>query len=112
MIGIMVAVGFFALGEYYAKLFGCSNSVADMVAAGFRIYAVTFLVMGYDVINSMYFYKLWRCKIISFDFVTKGNCVASGIYIDSSGNIWYDRSMGGITLFGNFDCSSFIISDW
>lgn len=26
-----------------------------MVAAGFRIYAVTFLVMGYDVINSMYF---------------------------------------------------------
>ena len=55
MIGIMVAVGFFALGEYYAKLFGCSNSVADMVAAGFRIYAVTFLVMGYDVINSMYF---------------------------------------------------------
>ena len=55
VIGIMVAVRFFALGEYYAKLFGCSNSVADMVAAGFRIYAVTFLVMGYDVINSMYF---------------------------------------------------------
>lgn len=55
VIGIMVAVGFFASGEYYAKLFGCSNSVADMVAAGFRIYAVTFLVMGYDVINSMYF---------------------------------------------------------
>lgn len=26
-----------------------------MVASGFRIYAVTFLVMGYDVINSMYF---------------------------------------------------------
>ena len=55
VIGIIVAVGFFASGEYYAKLFGCSNSVADMVAAGFRIYAVTFLVMGYDVINSMYF---------------------------------------------------------
>lgn len=55
VIGIMVAVGFFVSGEYYAKLFGCSNSVADMVAAGFRIYAVTFLVMGYDVINSMYF---------------------------------------------------------
>ena len=55
VIGILVAVGFFVSGEYYAKLFGCSNSVADMVAAGFRIYAVTFLVMGYDVINSMYF---------------------------------------------------------
>ena len=36
-------------------MFGCSSYVADMVASGFRIYAVTFLVMGYDVINSMYF---------------------------------------------------------
>lgn len=35
-------------------MFGCC-SVADMVASGFRLYAVTFLVMGYDVINSMYF---------------------------------------------------------
>ena len=26
-----------------------------MVSQGFKIYAVTFLVMGYDVINSMYF---------------------------------------------------------
>ena len=55
VIGILVAVGFFVSGEYYARLFGCSNRVADMVAGGFRIYAVTFLVMGYDVINSMYF---------------------------------------------------------
>ena len=55
VIGILVTVVFFVSGEYYAKLFGCSNRVADMVAAGFRIYAVTFLVMGYDVINSMYF---------------------------------------------------------
>lgn len=36
-------------------MFGCSSSVADMVATGFRIYSITFLVMGYDVINSMYF---------------------------------------------------------
>ena len=36
-------------------MFGCSSSVADMVSAGFRFYAVTFLIMGYDVINSMYF---------------------------------------------------------
>ena len=55
VIGILVAVGFFVSGEYYARLFGCNNRVADMVADGFRIYAVTFLVMGYDVINSMYF---------------------------------------------------------
>lgn len=26
-----------------------------MVSVGFRFYAVTFLIMGYDVINSMYF---------------------------------------------------------
>ena len=32
-----------------------SGNVTNMVALGFRIYAVTFLVMGYDVINSMYF---------------------------------------------------------
>ena len=36
-------------------MFGCSNDVTDMVATGFMLYAVTFLVMGYDVINSMYF---------------------------------------------------------
>ena len=29
--------------------------MADMVSAGFRFFAVTFLFMGYDVINSMYF---------------------------------------------------------
>ena len=36
-------------------MFGCSDSVADMVSAGFRIYTATFLFMGYNVINSMYF---------------------------------------------------------
>ena len=29
--------------------------IADMVATGFRIYAITFLAMGYDVAGSMYF---------------------------------------------------------
>lgn len=36
-------------------MFGCNNEVADMVATGFKIYAVTFLAMGYNVVNSMYF---------------------------------------------------------
>ena len=36
-------------------MFGCSEHVAEMVSAGFRIYAVSFLFMGYDVITSMYF---------------------------------------------------------
>ena len=42
-------------GFQYAGMFGCGNSVAYMVSAGFRFYTVTFLFMGYDVINSMYF---------------------------------------------------------
>lgn len=54
-IGALFAVCFFVLGRSYAGMFGCSSSVADMVSAGFRFYAVTFLIMGYDVINSMYF---------------------------------------------------------
>ena len=54
-IGALFAVFFFMFGKRYAGMFGCSENVADMVSAGFRIYAVTFLFMGYDVINSMYF---------------------------------------------------------
>lgn len=54
-IGFLFAVFFFILGKCYAGMFGCSEHVADMVSAGFRFYAVTFLFMGYDVINSMYF---------------------------------------------------------
>lgn len=53
--GLSVALLFFLTGRTYAGMFGCSGRVADMVASGFRIYVVTFLVMGYDVINSMYF---------------------------------------------------------
>ena len=53
--GLLFAVFFFIFGKRYAGMFGCSDKVADMVSAGFRLYAVTFLLMGYDVINSMYF---------------------------------------------------------
>ena len=53
--GVLIAGIFFLAGRRYAGMFGCSSNVADMVASGFRLYAVTFLVMGYDVINSMYF---------------------------------------------------------
>ena len=53
--GALFAVSFIVLGRSYAGMFGCSSSVVNMVSAGFRFYAVTFLIMGYDVINSMYF---------------------------------------------------------
>lgn len=55
VIGLIFAVFFFIFGKGYADVFGCSDIVADMVSKGFKIYAVTFLFMGYDVINSMYF---------------------------------------------------------
>lgn len=55
VIGLITAVVFLTTGKVYAGFFGCSNEVADMVVSGFQIYAVTFLVMGYDVVNSMYF---------------------------------------------------------
>lgn len=54
-ISVLFAVFFFVLGKKYAVMFGCSSSVADMVSSGFRFYAVTFLIMGYNVIGSMYF---------------------------------------------------------
>ena len=53
--GVLIAGGFALTGRSYAGMFGCSSNVADMVATGFRLYAVTFLVMGYNVIDSMYF---------------------------------------------------------
>ena len=55
VIGAVFAVSFLLLGRSYAGLFGCSSQVAGMVSVGFRFFAVTFLIMGYDVINSMYF---------------------------------------------------------
>lgn len=54
-IGALFAGFFWVLGGRYAGMFGCSSGVADMVSTGFRFYAVTFLIMGYDVTNSMYF---------------------------------------------------------
>ena len=51
----MTALSFFIAGKRYSEIFGCSNSIADVVATGFRIYAITFLAMGYDVTGSMYF---------------------------------------------------------
>lgn len=55
LTGVVIAGIFAMTGKGYAGMFGCSSSVADMVATGFRIYSITFFVMGYDVINSMYF---------------------------------------------------------
>lgn len=55
VLGMITAGAFVIMGRDYAGIFGCSAGVTDMVAGGCRVYAVTFLVMGYDVIASMYF---------------------------------------------------------
>lgn len=55
VIGVLFAATFLILGRKYAAMFGCSTSVADMVSSGFRFLSVSFLIMGYDVTNSMYF---------------------------------------------------------
>ncbi len=69
VLGAVIAVVFFFAGRRWAGIFGCSSQVADMVADGFRIYAVTFPLMGYNVINSMYFTGCGAAKesaLISF----------------------------------------------
>lgn len=55
VLGLLVAGCFFLAGRAYAGMFGCSCVVADMVSNGFKIYSMTFLVMGYNVVGSMYF---------------------------------------------------------
>ena len=54
-IGFAFAVCFLVFGRRYAGIFGCSDEVVDMISTGFRFFTVTFLIMGYNVINSMYF---------------------------------------------------------
>lgn len=54
-IGTFLAILFLLFGRQYANMFGCSEEVIDMVSEGFKFYALTFLIMGYDIINSMYF---------------------------------------------------------
>ena len=55
VIGALFAVAFWVLGKKYAVMFGCSENVANMVSSGFKFLSVSFLIMGYDVTNSMYF---------------------------------------------------------
>lgn len=72
VMGFLIAGIFFLTGRNYAGMFGCSSNVADMVASGFRIYAVTFLFMGYDVINSMYFTSCGDAKSSAFISALRG----------------------------------------
>ena len=81
VMGFLIAGIFFMMGRNYAGMFGCSSNVADMVAAGFRIYAVTFLVMGYDVINSMYFTSCGDAKSSALISALRGIVLLLGFTI-------------------------------
>lgn len=53
--GVFFALIFGIFGNSYASIFGSGETVSAMVLSGFRIYAVTFMTMGFNVITSMYF---------------------------------------------------------
>ncbi|MBE6015655.1 MAG: MATE family efflux transporter [Lachnospiraceae bacterium] len=55
VLGTIIAAVFIIFGRFYAGFFGCGENVVEMAATGFMFYALTFVFMGYDVINSMYF---------------------------------------------------------
>ena len=54
-VGAVFAVVFFFFGRTYAGFFGSTPEVLEMVATGFKIYAVTFVLAGFDTIASMHF---------------------------------------------------------
>ena len=61
-LGLVFALVLFLFGLQYAKVFGAGGHVALMVAGGLRIFAVTFVVTGYNVIASMIFTSLGKAK--------------------------------------------------
>lgn len=53
--GVFFALIFGIFGNSYASIFGSGETVSAMVLSGFRIYVLTFMTMGFNVIASMYF---------------------------------------------------------
>lgn len=62
IFGVLFASLFAIFGKGYSSLFGSSDEVTRMVGRGFIIFSVTFPLMGYDVIGSMYFTAIKRAK--------------------------------------------------
>ena len=54
-VGLIFAISFIFLGRDYASLFGLSITTSNMVIEGFYFMSISFLLMGYNVISSMYF---------------------------------------------------------
>ncbi len=55
VLGLITALIFFFFGKNFASLFGAGEECALSVSRGFKIFSLTFVFMGYDVIASMYF---------------------------------------------------------
>lgn len=62
IIGTIIAVIFIFFGKNYSMMFGSGELVSELVCTGFRIYVITFVVMGFNVINSMYFTGIGDAK--------------------------------------------------
>lgn len=54
-IGFIFAISFTIFKSNYASLFGISATTSKMVVEGFYFMSITFILMGYNVISSMYF---------------------------------------------------------
>lgn len=98
---------FFVFGRVYAGIFGCSSAVADMVSSGFRLYAITFLVMGYDVINSMYFTSCGDAKSSALISSLRGIVLILAFTLILPGNTRNDRRLADSTVYGNLDGNRF-----
>lgn len=99
VIGILIAAVFVLAEKNYAEMFGCSSDVTVMVATGFKFYVFTFLVMGYDVINSMYFTSCGDAKSSAMISALRGNCIVAYIYIYFSGNFGHEWSVACHAVF-------------
>ena len=55
VLGLITALIFFFFGKNFASIFGAGEECALSVSRGFKIFSLTFVFMGYDVIASMYF---------------------------------------------------------
>lgn len=54
VLGFITALVFFFFGKDFASLFGAGKESELTVGRGFKIFSLTFVFMGYDVIASMY----------------------------------------------------------
>ncbi len=61
-VGIMVMLFMLVAASWYSQLFVKNENVTNMVYAGIRIFAISFLFSGVNTITSMYFTSIGKAK--------------------------------------------------